>query len=80
MFQKHRYLKKRQVMDELEIRNINVPEKIVVKALKVCIYGYYFIASPTPPCIANSMDVDYDGCHFFYYRSCVLAREDIGNY
>ena len=35
MFQRHKSLKKKQLIDELEGREINIPEKLVLKALKV---------------------------------------------
>lgn len=35
LLQQHKSLKKKQLIDELEARNIIIPEKLVVKALKV---------------------------------------------
>ena len=42
LYQRQKFLKKRQLLDELEAREIVMPEKLVVKSLKVgSSYSFY---------------------------------------
>ena len=58
MFQRHKSLKKKQLIDELESREIIIPEKIVLKALKVQFSGAIIIAT---------LHYNYDSGKFMWF-------------